>query len=766
MPCDNGRPGFFLAGHMISEMRSYYSSLIDRLILAAVAALLILTPMAFGSVHVWAYSLVTVSVFILIVIWFIDHVALRSSKHLTLVRTPADLALVLLLLVIGLQMVPLPSFLVALLSPQTYAHKKEAFDILAAAGGSSAKQNWMTISYYLHPTRLEGLKVVSYLGIFFLVVQTVRTKKQINFLIYVLILTGSFEALYGTFQSLGQNPYVWWWPGQKAGVVYASGTFIGSNHFAFYLELVLPLTVGFTLAQYSGKQRLRTGLGGARAFIQKVVDLVYPESANPKRFLMGICVLLMGIALVLSASRSGILSLSVSASCMAVLFLGRRRLRKWGMAVCLLLVSIFLLALFLGMTPTVDKFHDIDELWRRLYTTKTLVPILMDYPLLGVGWGNLKQIYPRYIPLDAPENFNGLTAAGYAHNDWIEAVTEIGIIGGLVILLVFSIFGYRMLRIWRRRHDRYALGVGAGVMVGLGAAAVHSFFDFSLRIPANPVALATVAGVGYAATHLRSHGYMEKLIYRKSTVSLDVKKRMVILGAVMFFCLLCSFFMIRHLKAENICPSEWNSTIEINRNPPQAYIQEAMDYNPDNFEYPYEMALYYASPHIQKEMDFSEANEAIVQYLEKTARLNPVSWKVWFRLGGRYVYREYDAYNYINRWLPLAERCFEMAMRLNPRNSGMFTYIGRYWLWRSSIPASHGTKGDSPAPTVRQLGEPARKKFQAIFRHVLRLDPQVWKKVVDEIWSYYPDDAVVMGSLPYDDEMLKRKVIKYIGAKP
>ena len=45
------------------------------------------------------------------------------------------------------------------------------------------------------------------------------------------------------------------------------------------------------------------------------------------------------------------------------------------------------------------------------------------------------------------------------------------------------------------------------------------------------------------------------------------------------------------------------------------------------------------------------------------------------------------------------------------------------------------------------------KKFQDLFQQSLNINPRRWKKAVDRVWKYFPDDAVVIGIVPRNNEM-------------
>ncbi len=151
----------------------------DRIIFIGIIALLIFAPLAFGSVHVWAYTIMELSVFFLLLLWFIDRLLLSSNKTLEWVKTPANPLLLIILVFIGLQIVPLPSFLVDFVSPQLFADRMKALELLQQGADSVIEAPiWIPLAYYLHPVVIEWLKAAAYLGMFFLILNTARSKRR------------------------------------------------------------------------------------------------------------------------------------------------------------------------------------------------------------------------------------------------------------------------------------------------------------------------------------------------------------------------------------------------------------------------------------------------------------------------------------------------------------------------------------------------------------------------------------------------------------
>jgi len=533
------------------------------------------------------------------------------------------------------------------------------------------------------------------------------------------------------------------------------------------MEMVLCLGFGYVVALKKRNKLLVSGLGGLRAWFQKALGIFSPESIQPKRILFFFLSIVSGVALLLSASRGGIISLGCSMLLMSILFFTKKRYRKYGaMALGLCLIT-FIYGLHIGIDPTLNKFkYSNQSLNRRLYTSRSMIPMMLDYSGTGVGWGNFRYIYPKYVPAD----FDGVSGSGYSHNDWIEAGTETGITGGLLIVMTFIVYLVRMIRIWRQRRNHFALGISAGIMAGLLSIGLHSFFDFNMHIPANPLTLAAIAGIGYSAVHRQGRGYSESFFYRVRKITLSRLRRIVMACMLLFAFGAGVFATGRHFLAEINCPTEWNSTMNLNWNPYLTDIQNAVKYNPSNAEYHFKLAGYYMRTRFEDETFRKEYNEHAIASLEEAVRLNPVHGIYWYELGKRYSFKSYDPYGYINRWLPLAEKCFNNGIQNAPKDANMLFNVAWYWVWRSSIipsseKASHQSAEGNPPGVNSIVREDGIQIFQELFQRSLKLTPHRWKKAVDRVWEYFPDDMIVLGIVPSENENLKSRVLKRIAMK-
>jgi len=228
-----------------------------------------------------------------------------------------------------------------------------------------------------------------------------------------------------------------------------------------------------------------------------------------------------------------------------------------------------------------------------------------------------------------------------------------------------------------------------------------------------------------------------------------------------------SYIVGSHFLAEANCPTEWNSTLNLNWNPDYPEIRRAIEINPYNAAYHYKMALFYfrmaanynragiSDPVLKREF-----NEWALASLEKAVRLNPAREHYWFNLGKRYSFKSYDPYSYVKQWLPLAEASFEQAVKNAPNDSNILFDVAWYWVWRSGL---FSKKSGTDAPTNGRVSQKEGiAKFQKLFKRSLALKPGRWKQAVERVWEYYPDDAVVLGILPDDNPKLKSSALKLI----
>jgi len=220
---------------------------------------------------------------------------------------------------------------------------------------------------------------------------------------------------------------------------------------------------------------------------------------------------LMGVALVMTTSRGGIISLVAEIAFLAIVTAiwrtqSERRKTKLsplksaalraGMAGALL-VGLFFSVLLLGGEFSIYRFIDSvntdDPTTGRAHFWAVTLDIIKAHPYVGTGLGAFGVIYTRY------DSRNGMFRLEQAHNDYLQVFSDAGVVGGALALAFVVMLFYRGFQRAKSRDD-FRRGVALAALGGCFAVLVHSFFDFTLHTTSNALlflvlaALATMNG--------------------------------------------------------------------------------------------------------------------------------------------------------------------------------------------------------------------------------------------------------------------------------
>jgi O-antigen ligase len=152
-----------------------------------------------------------------------------------------------------------------------------------------------------------------------------------------------------------------------------------------------------------------------------------------------------------------------------------------------LFAVIVIITLYIGMDATLQRFS-MDKLLyegRPTYWANTL-RTFAEYPLFGTGLGTFGALYP------AMANGDGPMALVHAHNDYLEYLSELGLIGFLLFLGGILFLAVLSFSVWRTRKHPEIKGLALGGIISLIAIFVHSLTDFNLHIPANMVLFSVI----------------------------------------------------------------------------------------------------------------------------------------------------------------------------------------------------------------------------------------------------------------------------------
>ncbi|MBN3040041.1 MAG: O-antigen ligase family protein [Candidatus Omnitrophica bacterium] len=431
-------------------------NLLPRIYEGALIFLLIFSSVFCGTLNPVPAYVLKLFLLILFSFFIID----LSRKHEPVIVYPrGTLAILFFLLIVLLQCLPLPLPIIKIISPQT-AYLFENF--LPNEFSTSPH----ALSIYPAITKEGLIQFISYLSIFFLTINTIKTRKQFERIFLFIIAWAVVLNLYGAIKRYFFN----------AESAFGLSTFGNQNHFAGYMVLITPLAAGYA---------------------------IYCKNFYKKLFFSFLCAMLAA-GIFFSLSRAALLSLICSFFLMTgVFFLAKKtKWRRNVKTVFLIIIIIIVLLTAISLESMRQKLSITHRgLNERIIRFKDALDLAKNFLFFGVGLGNFRYIFTRY------RTFFSDQLQFYLHNDHLQLLVEVGLAG----LISYCLFFFYVLRsivnqLFSRR-DPLVKNMLLGGICGIFALLLDSFFDLDFHIPAIAFMFWFLLGLLYkfSYTHFRSN---------------------------------------------------------------------------------------------------------------------------------------------------------------------------------------------------------------------------------------------------------------------
>ena len=400
----------------------------NKLAFFLIAVIVIFTTVAYGAVHQPVLALFYLLVALTALLWAVDGLA---SGAVRFNRDPLPLALLAAAVYGFIQVIP--------------------FGTIADVAGISGVPR--TLSLDIFATRLSAIHYVALFFFLSVLLVLLDSASRIRRLAGVITVFGFVYAFFAILQSVLS-------PTKIYGIYEATspfGSFVNRHNYAAFVEMAVAVPMGLI-------------------FTGAIV--------KDKRLLYITAIALMGVSLLLSGSRGGLIAFLAEIIFLVLLTTGTKSRSnlalKLSLAV-LLFVAVIAGAVFVGgetsLTRVADTATSGDLTTGRSNIWSVTLDVIKSNLPFGAGFGAFGVAYTPH------DSMSGLERVEQSHNDYLQVLADAGIVGALIGLF----FLFRLFVVGKSaagiRND-YRRGIAFGALAGIFAILVHSIFDFVLHTTA------------------------------------------------------------------------------------------------------------------------------------------------------------------------------------------------------------------------------------------------------------------------------------------
>jgi len=454
---------------------------------------------AFGAVYPWAYTPLAIGSVVVGLLGVVSGTRPVWSPNRLLLA-----ALAAVLLVAGIQLVPLPLDLLSRLSPGTLPFL-ESYDFRFAPTPARTLGAEVRHAISIAPRLtllfvwLYGAPLVLLLGLLRTLSRTavLRLARGVVAIGFVLALVGIVQkAVLGDDTFGGMRIYGFWKP--EALLTMPFGPFVNRNHFAGWMLMGIPVALGLAISHAGNSaHRLRGG------FRDLMVWLSEPDGG--RMMLNLVAALVMSLSLLMTRSRFA-LGCFALVICGAAIWNGRRsgswRVMMGGAIGALVLVLGVLQWAGADTALGRSSLTDGASLSLRLDIWRMSARLVRDFPLFGTGMNTFGLAAYQHQPAGRDVHYNE------AHNEYIQLLVEGGFLTFVLMVTAIAAIALSVRQRFAANEDgAEAYWVRAGATTGLVAIALQSLVEFSLQMPGNTTLFVLLLAMAlYTPARLRRDG--------------------------------------------------------------------------------------------------------------------------------------------------------------------------------------------------------------------------------------------------------------------
>jgi len=370
---------------------------------------------------------------------------------------------------------------------------------------------------------------ISYIILYFIIINVIDQKKDFNSFIKIFFLTSFIISVYTLIQYYGFDPYL-------KDLHSLTSTIGQKNWISNYLAMIFPVAFSYFLLEQSEKNKIIHFL---------LLSILY-------------------VTLMICQSRGIWISISLTVILAIYIIIKFKfyeifsRNKKW---LTLLILSFLVITIIYStdnplnksaITVTERALSTFDEqdpsINTRLLMWKTTFEMIKERPVFGSGIGTFKMNYLDYqadFLQNNPDYIKFSGKAAEAHNEYLQMWAEIGIIGlGIFIGIILMFFNLIINYLKKNKSEKEKIIV-FGLVLGITCFLIHCLFTFPLHVPTLGSTFFILLGltVGYIGEFDLNKTNKKNIIWKK----LNQKKQRWIEIVFIFLISVCMIFVINML---------------------------------------------------------------------------------------------------------------------------------------------------------------------------------------------------------------------------
>jgi len=388
------------------------------------------------------------------------------------------------------------------------------------------------------------LFLLNFLVLYMIIIHKINHLEQIQTIIKFLIFSGFIVSFIGILQ-------FWFGTIDLLPALKGPGsTFGNKNMGAHYISIILPFSLFFFI--YYSKKYFFYGL----SFALFIIYGFYCQT------------------------RSIILATLISVFLLSILFLKKLKNKNFKDSIKKLifkktknkiLFSILLFTLTMIILPLIIEpigvgkynlhketrqvitgdYHTLN----RLNIWSNTVQIIRDNPLTGIGIGNWKFIYPKYSTSAKKDIIFSIRKQPYdAHNDILQTISEIGIIGALFLLLLILTGFYMIIRTILKEKNDIKFLFYLALLWSYSVFIVISMVDFPFKHPVQSFIFWSMLAFFHVIYYKNSKQKILLQIKKKrlfSVFNLFVKIALILFFVIMIYLAIGDFYFFKGMRLWN-----------------------------------------------------------------------------------------------------------------------------------------------------------------------------------------------------------------------